>query len=324
MPKGKIGIELGSRYLRICASDKDDISHVSSVIALNQQMELVAIGNEAYSMFEKEPYAIHIISPMTHGVIGDYTNMRLLLRTLMSSYAKRFRKYHYMVAAPVDISNIEKRAFYDLIWEASPRVKGIELLAKPMVDAVGLGIKVKEPRGNMVVNFGADTCEISVISLGGIVGSRLLKVGGNQLDHWIVGYMRRHEKIEIGRKTAQNFKYQYAKSEELDKSFLLKGRDVVTGLPISTKVPLSVIDERIHNYVLEVCMEVRNMLEVIPPELAADIMIEGIYISGGGAHFKKMNHWMEEVLQIPIRTSAGPQESVIRGLKELCSRKNDR
>lgn len=323
MPKGKIGIELGTSYLRICANDKDDILQIKNVIALNNKMKLVAVGNEAYAMYEKEPYTIQVISPMTHGVIGDYTNMRRLLHVVLNSYTKRFRSYSYYAAVPVDISNIEKRAFYDMILEAGVHVKAVDLLAKPMLDAVGLGISVEEPKGSMILNLGTDTCEISVVCLGGVVCSRLLKCGSSQLDSWMMQYMRRQEGIQIGKKTAEKFKYQYAKSQQ-DKTFFIKGRDVVSGLPKGKKIPLSVMERRTYEFVHQVIAETKDMLERIPPQLVSDIMAGGIFLSGGGSNFFKVKSWMEEELNLPVHTRLNPENTVIQGLKVICNQKNDR
>lgn len=316
MKKGQIGIELGTKHLRICTREKEQFLRLKNVIAIDQQMHVAATGNEAFLMYEKEPHEIQIITPMTHGVIGDYTNMRLLLTTVFAKYFRRFKKYKVCIAAPSDITGVEKRAFYDLVWESAGRIKEVRLLAKPMLDAIGAGLNVYEPCGNMMIDFGADTTEISVISLGGIVRSRLLKYGGNQIDQWIISKMKRGYNIDIGQKTAERLKIQYSKNEE-EKNALIKGRDLVTGLPKKMSVPASIPEEKVRDYIYEVMLEAKGILEVIPPELASDIMVNGIYITGGGASFQTIKPWMEEELKIPVHLGQQPEDSVIRGLKAL-------
>lgn len=316
MKKGQIGIELGTKHLRICTTGKDQFLRLKNVIAINQQMQIAATGNDAFLMFEKEPHEIQIITPMTHGVIGDYTNMRLLLSTVLRKYFRRLRKYQVYIAAPADITGVEKRAFYDLVWESAARVKEVHLLSKPMLDALGAGLDVYEPCGNMMIDFGSDTTEISVISLGGIVKSRLLKYGGSQIDQWIIQRMKREYNIDIGRRTAERLKIRYSKNDE-DKNVVIKGRDLVTGLPKKMTVAASIPEEKVKDYIYEVILEARRILEVIPPELASDIMINGIYMTGGGASFQKIKPWMEEELKMPVYISQQPDDSVIRGLKLL-------
>lgn len=316
MKKGQIGLELGTRHLRICTREKEQFLRIKNLIAIDHQGKIAAIGNEAFLMYEKEPYEIQMIAPMANGVIGDYTNMRLLLSAVIQKYFRHFRKYTVHVAAPVDITGVEKRAFYDLIWESVRKLRDVRLVPKPILAAAGSGIDVDQPSGNMMIDFGASTTEISVMSLGGIVKSRLIPRGGSQIDQWLVHRMKREYNMNIGRKSAERLKIQYSKNES-EKKVLIKGRDLVSGLPAKKSVPISVAEEKVKDYIHEVTVEAKAILEIIPPELASDIMVHGIYISGGGASFGKAGIWMEEELGIPVHVSRQPEDSVIRGLKML-------
>ena len=314
MKKGHIGIELGTRHLRICTKEKEQFLRVKNMIAIDENGKVAAAGNEAFLMYEKEPHEIQILFPVAGGVIGDYTNMRLLLSVIFRKYFRHFRKYSVGVAAPEDITVVERRAFYDLVWESAGRLKDVSLYSKPMLAAVGCGMDISRPCGNMLIDCGAGTTELSVLSLGGIVKSRLLKYGGNQIDQWIVHRMKRQYNIDIGKKSAERLKIQYAKNSG-EKDVTVKGRDLISGLPRKMTVPSSVAEEKVKNYFHDVAREAKAVLEAVPPELASDIMVHGIYITGGGSLFPKAAGWMEEELGISVCAAPGPEESVIRGLR---------
>ncbi|MCI5622474.1 MULTISPECIES: rod shape-determining protein [Anaerostipes] len=316
MKKGQIGIELGTRNLRICIQGKEQFLKMKNLIAMDCYGKISAIGNEAFLMLEKEPREIQMIAPVHCGVIGDYTNMRLLLTSVFRKYFRHFRKYTVNVAIPVDITGVERRAFSDLIWESVRHLREVHLIPKPVLAAMGNGIDVSKPSGNLIVDFGAGTTEISVISLGGIVSSRLIPFGGNQIDQWLVHQMKREYNINIGKKSAERLKMQYSKCEN-DKSVIIKGRDLVSGLPRKTWVPVLAAEKKVRDYIHEITMETKALLEIVPPELASDIIAHGIYTSGGGAAFSKAESWMEEELGIQVHSMKEPEDSVIRGLKIL-------
>ena len=278
MKTAQLGIELGTRHLRICTRDKEEFLKIKNMIAFDEDAKLKAFGNEAFAMYEKQPYSIHVVKPMEHGVISDYTNMRYLLGTVLDHYFKRIRKTGLMIAVPVDITNVEKRAFEDLAWESASRVKDVTLVPKPILAAIGSGIDVNAPCGNMIIDIGASTTEISVISLGGIVTSRLLPYGGDQIDEWIRDYVKKNYKLAIGTRSARHLKLAYAKIEDKEAA-MIKGRDLVSGLPKQEKIPIQIVEEQAQSQVRDICVQVKAVLESITPELASDIMNQGIYVS---------------------------------------------
>lgn len=314
MKQGHIGIELGTRHLRICTKEKEQFLRVKNMIAIDENGKVAAAGNEAFLMYEKEPHEIQILFPVAGGVIGDYTNMRLLLSVIFQKYFRHFRRYSVGIAAPEDITGVERRAFYDLVWESAGRLKDVSLYSKPMLAAVGCGMDISRPCGNMIIDCGAGTTELSVLSLGGVVTSRLLKYGGNQIDQWIVHRMKRKYNIDIGEKSAERLKIQYAENGE-ERNVMVKGRDLISGLPKRMMIPSSAAEEKVKNYFHDVAQEAKAVLETVPPELASDIMVHGINITGGSSLFPKAPGWMEEELGIPVCAAPGSEESVIRGLR---------
>lgn len=314
MKTAQLGIELGSRHLRICTANKEEFLKIKNMIAFDEDDKVKAIGDEAFEMYEKQPYSVRVIKPMEHGVISDYTNMRYLLGTVLEKYYKRIRKPELYIAVPVDITNVEKRAFDDLAWEAAGKVKEIKLVEKPVLAAMGSGIDVEAPCGNMIIDIGAGTTEISVISLGGIVESKLLPYGGDQIDQWIKDYVKKNYKLEIGMKNARRLKMAYAQ-EQTEEEISIKGRDIVSGLPKEVKVPATIVEEKAREQVREICMQAKSVLEVITPELATDIVNEGIYVSGGGCGFSKTEEWIREELKVTVHIKSQPQDHVILGMQ---------
>lgn len=314
MKTAQLGIELGSRHLRICTPNKEEFFKIKNMIAFDEDDKVKAIGDEAFDMYEKQPYSVRVIKPMEHGVISDYTNMRYLLGTVLDKYFKRIRKSEIYIAVPVDITNVEKRAFDDLAWEAAGKVKEIKLVEKPVLAAMGSGIDVEAPCGNMIIDIGASTTEISVISLGGIVESKLLPYGGDQIDQWIKDYVKKNYKLEIGMKSARKLKIAYA-NDEIEEDVSIKGRDIVSGLPKEVKIPAMIVEEKARDQVREICMQAKAVLEVITPELATDIVNEGIYVSGGGSSFSKTEEWVKEELKVTVHIKPQSQDHVILGLQ---------
>ena len=314
MKTAKLGIELGTRHLRICTRDKEEFLKIKNMIAFDKDAKMKAYGNEAYAMHEKQPYSVNVIRPMANGVISDYTNMRYLLGTVLDKYFKRIRKAGLYIAVPVDITNVEKRAFEDLLWESASRVKEVNLVPKPILAAMGSGIDVEAPCGNMIIDIGAGTTEISVISLGGIVESRLLPYGGDRIDQWIIDYVKKNYKLAIGTRSARKLKIAYATVEDKEAA-IIKGRDLVSGLPKEVKVPLRIVEEKAKSDIKEISMQAKAVLESITPELASDIMNQGIYVSGGAAGFSKTTQWIGEEFKIPIHLKPQSEDHVILGMQ---------
>lgn len=314
MKTAQLGIELGTTHLRICTRDKEEFLKIKNMIAFDENAKLKAYGNEAFAMYEKQPYSVNVVRPMEHGVISDYTNMRYLLGTVLDRYFKRIRKAELYMAVPVDITNVEKRAFEDLAWESASRIKEVNLVPKPILAAIGSGIDVEAPCGNMIIDIGSGTTEISVISLGGIVESRLLPYGGDRIDQWIRDYVKKNYKLAIGTRSARRLKIAYAKMEEKEAA-VIKGRDLVSGLPKEAKVPLNIVEEKAKSDIAEISMQAKAVLESITPELASDIMNQGIYVSGGGASFAKTAQWIKEEFKIPVHIKPQPENHVILGMQ---------
>ena len=315
------GIDLGTGNLKIYSLSSGEVTNEKNTIAIVNKNEMYACGDEAYSMYEKAPETITVSFPIVNGVIADFDNMQtMLLEVLDQLVEAKLKGSEICVAVPTDITEVEKKAFYDMFAKAKIKAKSVSLCEKPLADAMGMGLDINEPTGVMVVDLGADTTEISVISLGGLVLSELLPFGGNRLDEAIVTYMKRKYNLLIGLKTAKSLKESigsaYAGRNE---SMTVVGRDVVSGLPIEMQIDSDMIYEGIKDGLNNITRSVKSILEKVPPELAKDVVYSGIYLTGGSAKLDKFADYITEITNIKVNIFENGEETVARGLGKVLS-----
>ena len=232
MANNAFGIDLGTNNIKIYNRNDDNIMIEKNMIAIENKNTLFAYGNSAFEMYEKAPSNIHISYPLSNGVIADIKNMETLVKYFIGDLQKGNTKpSDFFIAVPTDVTEVEKRAFYDLVKGANVKAKKIMVVEKAVADGLGLDIDVKNSQGVLVVNVGYETTEISILSLGGIVLSRLIKVGGMKFDDAIRAAVRREFSLIIGGKTAENVKIALKELEEEGKGAIVYGRDIVTGHP---------------------------------------------------------------------------------------------
>ncbi len=243
MANNIFGIDLGTNNIKIYNRGDDSIMVEKNMIAIENKKNLFAYGDSAYEMYEKAPGNIQISYPLCNGVIADIHNMETLVRYFITDLSKgAIKPADFYIAVPTDVTEVEKRAFYDLIRDAGVKAKRIMIVEKAVADGLGLDIDVKNSQGVLVVNVGYDTTEISILSLGGIVLSRLIKVGGLKFDDAIRAAVRKEFSLLIGGKTAENVKFALAELEKEGKGTQVFGRDIVTGLPVEREIPTSLVD----------------------------------------------------------------------------------
>lgn len=231
----------------------------------------------------------------------------------------------FCIAVPADITEVEKRAFYDVVAKSDIKAREIKIVEKPIADAVGLGIDMESSKGNMIVNIGADTTEISVVSHGGIVVSRIIKIGGNRLDQIICDIVKRKYNILIGLKTAEQIKCtlsdaMYSEDDENDDDIMyVYGRNVITGLPSERGVSKDTIYEAIKQFFDDIIEAIKNLLERTPPELSADIIDTGIFLTGASSAISNLDKLISKETSLKVNTIKHPDESVIRGISMIMS-----
>lgn len=315
------GVDLGTSNFKIFCKATGKIIKEKNTVAVIHKNEIYAYGDEAYAMYEKAPESIQIVFPVVSGVIADYNFLQSMIITFLEDRMKsKLRGSEFVVAVPTDITDVEKRAFYDIFFKSKVRPKSILLCEKPIADAVGLGIDVGQPTGVMIVDMGADTTEISVISLGGLVLSDLLHFGGNRLDESIISYMRKEYNLVIGQKTAKALKETIGSGlPGRTETMKIVGRDVVSGLPIEMEISAENVYTAMKANLESICTSIKMILERTPPELAKDIIHSGIYITGGGSMIHNLDKLFEQITGIRINSTDAPEESAVRGLVKIVS-----
>lgn len=313
------GIDMGTNNLKIYNNNAKNIINVKNTIAVVENDKMYAYGDDAYSMYEKTPESIVVSFPIVSGVIADFDNMQTMLFEVLEKNAKaKLKGADIVVCVPTDITEVEKKAFYDMFAKSKQRLHSVTLCEKPLADALGMDIDITEPKGVMVVDFGADTTEISVISLGGLVLTQLVPFGGNQLDESIVTYMKRKYNLLIGRKSACQLKEEIGSAmPDRTDSMTVVGRDVVSGLPIEMKVDSAIVYEGIKNDLTNLCTAIKMALEKVPPELAKDIVHDGIYLTGGSSQIFRLSDLFTKVTNIKVNISENAKETTALGLGKV-------
>ena len=318
MANNAFGIDLGTCNIKIYNRGEDDVFVEKNMIAIENKKTLFAYGNSAFEMYEKAPSNINISYPLSNGVIADIQNMETLIKYFMGDLMKgNIKPADYYIAVPWDVTEVEKRAFKDLIKESNVKARRVMVVDKAVADGLGLGIDVKNAQGVLVVNVGFDTTEISILSLGGIVLSKLIKVGGRKFDDAIKAAIRREYSLIIGGKTAETVKTSLLELEEAGTGAVVYGRDIVTGLPVEREIPTTLVDESLIEHFNTIIDNIKVILERTPPELAADIYRHGIYLTGGASQVSRLAQLMSKGTGLKVNVSENPVSSVALGLAKI-------
>lgn len=318
MSNNEFGIDLGTNNIKIYSKNDDKILLEKNMIAIANKKEIFAYGDSAFEMFEKAPSNISISYPLSNGVIADIKNMELLVKYFIGDIQKNNTKpSDFYIAVPTDVTEVEKRAFYDLIKDSNVKARKIMVVEKAVADGLGMDIDVKNSQGVIVVNVGFETTEISILSLGGIVLSRLIKVGGAKFDDAIKAAIRKEFSLIVGGKTAENVKNALAELEDEQKGAVVYGRDIVTGLPVERVIPTELVVECLDEHFHTIIDNVKVILERTPPELAADIFRNGIYLSGGASQISHLAEKLHEGTGLKVNVSENPLTSVAIGLSKI-------
>ncbi len=311
-----IGIDLGTANTLVFVKDRGIVLREPSVVAIQAGTNRVlAVGDEAKRMLGRTPGSIIAIRPLKAGVIADFEITEAMLRYFIRKVHGR-RKWvrpRVIVAVPSGITEVEKRAVKDSATHAGARE--VYLIEEPMAAAIGVGLPVTEPAGNMIVDIGGGTTEVALISLAGIVFSRSVRVGGDEMDEAIVQYMKRVYNLMIGERTAEEIKIRigsaYALEEEM--SMEVKGRDLIAGLPKTLTITSQEIREALQEPVTTIVEAVRTALERCPPELAADLVDRGIVLAGGGSLLRGIDKLIAEQTGLPVHRADDPMSAVAEG-----------
>ena len=325
MASSAYGIDLGTCNIKIYAKGEDHIFCEKNMIAIENKNRLFAYGDAAFDMYEKAPSNISISYPLCNGVIADIKNMQILVKSFITEICKNnVKPAEYYIAVPTDVTEVEKRAFYDLIKNANVKAKKVMVVEKSIADGLGLDIDVKNSQGVLVVNIGFDTTEISILSLGGIVLSKLIKIGGQKFDDAIRNVVRKEFNLIIGGKTAEKVKISLADLQKANMGAVVYGRDIVTGLPVEREIPTKLVDEALKEHFDTIIDNIKVILERTPPELAADIFRNGIYLTGGASQVNHLSELVSKGTGLKVNVAANPVDSVACGLSKVIKDENYR
>jgi len=312
----EVGIDLGTANVLIYIKGKGIVLNEPSVVAINKDTnEILAVGEEARQMLGRTPGNIVAVRPLRDGVISDYDITERMLKHFIRKTcgAGRFFKPKIMVCVPSGVTEVEKRAVREATMQAGG--KDVFLMEEPVAAAIGAGLDISRPDGTMVIDIGGGTTDIAVMSMGGIVASASVKIAGDKFDDAIIKYMRKEHKLYIGERTAEDIKLNIGTAfpREMNISMECRGRDLVTGLPkvveVSSKEIMAALDEPISI----ICEAIHRVLEMTPPELAADISNTGIVITGGGALLYGIDKRFEQRTGITSIIAENPMNCVAIG-----------
>ena len=316
MTSTDIGIDLGTASILVYVRGKGVVLKEPSVVAFDKDANRVkAIGEEARMMLGRTPGNVVAIRPLRKGVISDYTITEQMLKYFIQKATGRmsFRKPRISICVPSSVTEVEKKAVEDATYQAGARE--VTLIEEPIAAAIGAGIDISRPCGNMIVDIGGGTCDVAVISLDGIVVSTSIKVAGDDFDEAIVRYVRKKHNLLIGERTAEDIKIKIGTAIERpeQRAMEVRGRDLVTGLPKTVRVTSEETRDALKEAVSQIVEAVHSVLERTPPELASDVVDRGIVLTGGGALLNGLEELIEARTGINTITAEDPMTAVAIG-----------
>ncbi|MFD1020786.1 rod-share determining protein MreBH [Thalassobacillus hwangdonensis] len=318
LSNAEIGIDLGTANILIYSKSKGIILNEPSVVAFNTETkEVVAVGAEAKLMVGKTPRNVIPVRPLKDGVIADYDMTAQMLKAFLKKASKTtgvsMRKPTVVVCTPSGSTSVERRAIDNAV--KSYGAKHVHLIEEPIAAAIGADLPVDEPVANVIVDIGGGTSEVAIISFGGVVSCRSIRMGGDKMDDEIIQYVRKEYNILIGERTAENIKMEigYALIDHKEETMEVRGRDMVTGLPKTIELRSTEIQHALRESLEQILETIRATLEDCPPELSGDIVDQGVILTGGGSLLKGMQAWLSDEIVVPVHMAPSPLESVAIG-----------
>lgn len=314
----RIGIDLGTANTLVYLPKKGVVLSEPTVVAVSiDDNRILAVGDEAKEMLGRTPESVVTSRPLRDGVIADFRVTEAMLRYFIEKTMGRgfsFFRPDVMIAVPAGITSTERRAVTEAALQAG--AKNAYLVKEPLAAAIGAGIPIGESSGNMVIDIGGGTSEVAVISLGGIVASHSARVGGNRIDAAIAEYIRKRHGLSVGERTAEDVKIAIGSALPMDeqKDYIIRGRDVSSGLPKEVTVTSYEVTDAIQDELENITQAIKLVLQETPPELSADVIDKGIVLSGGGALLRNMDKLVAKVTSVPCSIAENPLQCVIKGV----------
>ena len=316
------GLDLGTYEIKVYDKKKNTIWKEKNVVAVMDNKQIISVGDEAYEMFEKAPGNIQVVFPMQAGVISHFHDMQYLLQNILKKERRFARGSEYVVAVPTDVTEVEKHAFYDLVIHSTAKAKSVSIVERALAQTVGLGLDVRSTKGIMIVDLGSETTEISVISTGGLVLNKMLKIGGVTFDHAICNLVRRNYDFLIGQTTSEMLRRRFGIfGEEGNSSMKVSGRNLVSGVPEQMEIPISVVRAAMREPLSECMVNINSLLDRTPPEVLRAIQQNGIYLVGGLSYLLGLSRYVEEATGYRVHTTRKPDLCAVEGLSKIINSK---
>ncbi|EAH6094601.1 rod shape-determining protein [Campylobacter jejuni] len=315
-----MGIDLGTANTLVLVKDKGIVINEPSVVAVERERygskaKILAVGKEAKDMVGKTPGNIEAIRPMKDGVIADFDMTEKMIRYFIEKTHRRksFLRPRIIISVPYGLTQVERKAVRESALSAGARE--VFLIEEPMAAAIGASLPIQEPKGNLVVDIGGGTTEIGVISLGGLVISKSIRMAGDKLDMSIVNYVKEKYNLIIGERTGEEIKITIGSAIQLPKelSMVVKGRDQVSGLLSRIELTSEDVREAMREYLKEIADALKMVLEMMPPDLASDIVENGVVLTGGGALIRGLDKYLSEIVRLPVYIADEPLLAVAKG-----------
>jgi len=312
----KIGIDLGTANTLVYIPEKGVVINEPSVVAISvEDNKVLAVGNEAKEMIGRTPDSIVASRPLREGVIADYRVTQAMLSYFINKASGKFRIFRpeVLISVPAGITSTERRAVIEAAIQSG--AKSAYIAKQPVLAAIGAGIPINSPVGNMIVDIGGGTTDVAIISLGGIVAWSSVKVAGDKIDKAITDHIKKRHNLTIGERTAEEIKIQIGSAIQNSErgSIKIKGRDLVEGLPKIIEITNKEVVEAISGELKEIIRAIKNVLQVTPPELASDVMDRGMFISGGGALLSNLDDLITKTTGVPCYVANDPLLCVAKG-----------
>ncbi|EMY2021565.1 rod shape-determining protein [Campylobacter coli] len=315
-----MGIDLGTANTLVLVKDKGIVINEPSVVAVERERygsraKILAVGKEAKDMVGKTPGNIEAIRPMKDGVIADFDMTEKMIRYFIEKTHRRksFLRPRIIISVPYGLTQVERKAVRESALSAGARE--VFLIEEPMAAAIGANLPIQEPKGNLVVDIGGGTTEIGVISLGGLVISKSIRTAGDKLDTSIVNYVKEKYNLIIGERAGEEIKIAIGSAIQLPKelSMVVKGRDQVSGLLSRIELTSEDVREAMREYLKEIADALKMVLEMMPPDLASDIVENGVVLTGGGALIRGLDKYLSEIVRLPVYIADEPLLAVAKG-----------
>ena len=313
------GIDMGTGAIKIYDRSSDTITKEMNMIAVRDPGTVFAVGNDAYEMYEKNPENIQIITPMSSGRITDVLMMEAVLHTLLKKCSSFVGYMPTLVfSVPLDMTELERRAYSTIARKGRFRRSRIYFVEKPVADALAIGLPIQRAEGVMVVNIGAQSTEVSILSEGKIIISRLIDIGGDSFNTAIVEGVRRRNRLSVSRRTAQRLKYTLSNlTTDPGEGCKVSGVDAASGLPRDGIVSSYTVSGSVAEAALEIAEEIHRLLERIPPQIQAAVSRDGIYLTGGSTRIPGIDRFLQERLSVPVHASTHYEFGTVNGLKRI-------